>query len=217
MISDRISPHLVRITPGATSLCNRSGHMSQPERVARGGGEGRTPLEISRPTGEKVLQLPRTGKDRTPPAPGTSGGSGPGTGDKIRLKRPSLAVASAPSRRGFLCLCGGFFPALPGREQGRRGQPGPSSLGAGHSHQPCARPQGTAATLSAVASCLARSCLKPAGVIPHLGQTSPKHQPPASPLCPKPPRDAKRTNKGGLWPRRVYPVPASSFPPVTGA
>lgn len=48
----------------------------------------------------------------------------------------------------------GFLPAHAGRELGRRGQPGPSSLGAGHSHhQLGARPPGQQRHGSTVASC----------------------------------------------------------------
>lgn len=60
----------------------------------------------------------------------------------------------------------------------------------GHSHGLRAQPQGTAGTRQQgglVPSTLqvTASCFKPAGVIPHSGQTNTKHQPSATPLCPQ--------------------------------
>lgn len=61
MISDRISPHLVRITPGAPSLCNRSGHMSQPERVRGAGGRRDTLGDLGTDRGKGSTAPPARG------------------------------------------------------------------------------------------------------------------------------------------------------------
>lgn len=67
MISDRISPHLVRITPGATSLCNRSGHMSQPARGRGAGGRQDTSGDLGTDRRKGPAAPPaRAGPDTAP-------------------------------------------------------------------------------------------------------------------------------------------------------
>lgn len=101
MISDRISPHLVRITPGATSLCNRSGHMSQPARGRGAGGRQDTSGDLGTDRRKGPAAPPARAGPDTAPLNHIRMLHGAGRSWELQLKGQLLAgpLPSGPSSR----------------------------------------------------------------------------------------------------------------------